>query len=197
MSELIRSFLALEMTEAVKRSLETLVDRLDLPQYHVRWVRQKNMHLTLRFLGEISQEDVHTVSKAAGAAADRNAAFSMVLKGLGSFPASGTPRVVWTGIQDDRPLLRLERHLTRELTKAGWPLPDKAFRPHLTLGRVKSQRGIVELRKIMERDRTVTVGRMLVEHISLIKSVLRPSGPIYTTLGRFVLPKESQGGGSS
>ncbi len=197
MSERIRSFLAVEITEELKGSLAALVARLNLPQFHIRWVRPEKMHLTLRFLGDISREEVKTVSGAARTAAGANQAFFLKPGGLGSFPASGAPHIVWAGIKDEFPLLRLERRLTRELTRSGWPPPDKAFRPHLTLGRVKNRRGIEELRKHLERNRTAALGQMLVDHLSLIKSVLRPSGPIYTTLDRFVLPKEPQGGDCS
>jgi len=197
MSEKTRSFLAVEITEPVRRSLEELVDRLDLPQFHVRWVQPKNMHLTLRFLGEIPGEDLTRVSDAARRAAAGTPTFPICLKGLGTFPLSGLPRIVWAGMEDDRDLLRLEKHLSRELTGIGWPPPDKPFRAHLTLGRVKSGPGIEELKKQVQRNRTAIVGAMTVEALSLVKSELRPSGPLYTVLERFSLLKVPQGGEGS
>ncbi len=197
MSEKIRCFLAVEMTEAVKRSLEELVSRLDLPQFHVRWVRPKNMHLTLRFLGDIPHPEVQAVSGAAREAASGIRAFALRLKGLGTFPSSGNPRIVWVGMEDDRAVMRLERQLTRTLGAIGIPPPDRPFRPHLTLGRVKSRRGIGELIKHLERNRTVDLGGMWAEQISFIRSELRPSGPLYTVLDRHPFQNESREGNHS
>ena len=145
------------------------------------------MHLTLRFLGDTPRQNVPAISGAAREAASGIPAFSSRLQGLGSFPSSGNPRIVWVGMEDDRLLMRLERHLTRTLGVIGLPPPDKPFRPHLTLGRVKSNRGIQELKKHLERNRTEDVGAMTVDQICLIRSELRPSGPLYTVLDRLPL----------
>lgn len=182
MSETIRCFLALEIAGDVRRSLEEIIGRLDLPHFHVRWVSPKNLHLTLRFLGEIPEQAVPGISRAAGEAAAQTRPFAICLKGLGAFPASGNPRVVWVGMEDDRAVLRLERLLTGALEAAGVPPPDRPFRPHLTLGRVKSGRGAAELKKHLERNRALEAGRMTVERMGLIRSRLRPSGPLYTVL---------------
>lgn len=183
----IRSFLAIELSEELKEALEEVRYRLDLPQFHVRWVQPKNMHLTLRFLGEIQEQDVQRASQAASNAAAKGAPFRMAVLGLGAFPSLNSPRVVWVGIDESRPLLRLEKALSQELELAHFPLPDKTFRPHLTLGRVKSQRGKGELKRHLERNQQLSVGQMNVKHFSLIKSELKPSGPVYTQLNRFAL----------
>jgi len=187
MPETIRCFLAVETSEAVRRSLEELVTRLDLPHFHVRWVQPKNMHLTLRFLGDITERDVFEVSRAAHEAVIDVPPFRVRFRGLGTFPPAGNPRVVWMGLEDERPVVRLEREVSRRLSGSGLPSPDKPFRAHLTLGRVKSQRGIQELKKHLERNRAVETEEMAVERISLVRSVLRPSGPLHTVLDRFEL----------
>lgn len=187
MSETTRCFLAMELTEAVQRSLEEVITRLNLPPFDVRWVQPRNMHLTLRFLGEITREEAVHVSGAARKAAAETPPLRVRLRGLGTFPPSGSPRVVWLGLADPGPVVRLERALGRELGRLGRPPPDNPFRAHLTLGRVKSRRGIEELRRHLQRLGAVETDEMTVESIGLIRSVLRPSGPLYTVLERFEL----------
>jgi len=185
MSETIRCFLAVEIAQAVQRSLEEIIRRLDLAHFHVRWVAPKNMHLTLRFFGELPEQVVPAVSRAAREAASETRPFSVRFRGLGTFPASGTPRVVWLGMENDQAVLRLERQLTRALEIAGMPPQDRPFRPHLTLGRVKSSRGAQELRRHLERNRSLEAGTMTADQLCLIRSQLRPSGPLYTSLDRY------------
>ncbi len=183
----LRSFLAIELSDELRSSLDNLRTRLALPQFDVRWVATKNIHMTLRFLGEISEDEIPGISQAASNATAGEASFKVELIGIGSFPSTTSPRVIWAGTEQNSSLIRLEQNLTRELTRAKYPPPDKPFRPHLTLGRVKSSRGKGELKKLLQRNQRVPIGSMVVEHISLIKSELRPSGPIYTILESFSL----------
>jgi len=184
-TEKIRSFLAIELTENLRDSLEALIIKMDSPAFDVRWVRPENVHLTLRFLGEVTGEELLRVSSAAQRTAEQAEPFQMVLFGLGAFPTRGSPRVVWVGVQDPVPVVALERNLSDELERSGWPPPDKPFRAHLTVGRVKSPRGKDRLRRLLEENGEASVGQVRVEHMALIKSELRPAGPIYNTLNRF------------
>lgn len=189
----VRSFLAIELSEGLKQALAALQKQLDLPQYDVRWVSARNVHLTLRFLGEITDEGVEKASQAATAATEKGSPFPILLRGTGAFPSLRSPRVVWVGIDLSEPLLQLEKALSRELKKAHFQSPDKPFRPHLTLGRVKSQRGKGDLRMQLEKNQGITLGRMDVDHFALIKSDLRPSGPVYTPLVQFFLTESGTG----
>ena len=189
----VRSFLAIELSEELKQALASLQKRLDLPQFDVRWVSAGNIHLTLRFLGEITEEAVEKASRAAAAATEKGSPFSILLRGVGAFPSLRSPRVVWGGIDSSEHLLQLEEALNRELSKAHFPPPDKPFRPHLTLGRVKSQRGKGDLRLHLKENQGITLGRMDVDHFALIKSDLRPSGPVYTSLEQFFLTEPGTG----
>jgi 2'-5' RNA ligase len=191
MPDKIRSFLAIELTEGLRRSLAALQRRIDSPEIDVRWVRPENIHLTLRFLGEVSEEELERISRTARNAAEKAVPFRVVLGGLGAFPTARSPRVVWVGVEDPEPLVSFENELTRELARIDWPPPDKAFRPHLTLARVKSSRGKGRLTRLLEGNRSATVGEIQVEHLALIKSELRPTGPIYTALDRFRFSQRS------
>ncbi|MEW6443562.1 MAG: RNA 2',3'-cyclic phosphodiesterase [bacterium] len=181
----IRCFLAISLPEDLRDSLENLRSRLDLPQFDVRWVQASNVHLTLRFLGEIPESDLRRISLAAGRAAEVTESFSFRIEELGAFPTLQSPKVVWVGVQPPEPLTHLERRLSKELDQVQWPPPDKPFRPHLTLGRVKSPRGKTELKKVLEKHQKERVGEALATGIELIRSQLRPSGPIYTNLQHF------------
>lgn len=187
----LRCFVAIGLPEALKKALETLRMRLDLPQFDVRWVEPTNLHLTLRFLGEIPEEDLRAVEEAAARTAHASSAFSVKIQGLGAFPKPEAPRVVWAGVEPAQPVIRLENRLSKELSLFRWPPPDKPFRPHLTLGRVKSSRGLGELRKLVERNREERIGEMDVREILLIRSQLERSGPIYTVLKRFPFPRQT------
>jgi len=182
-----RSFFAVELSRELKEALGTLRDRLDSPRYDVRWVRPGNLHLTLRFLGDMSDQDLETASRAASRAAAQGSPFSLVFRGLGAFPSPGSARIVWVGIEDCPLLVQLESRLSQQLRQAGFPPPDKPFKAHLTLGRVKSPQGREDLRHELERHRDLLLGRQEVPGFSLIKSDLRPSGPVYSALNRFTL----------
>ena len=187
MSKKIRSFLAIELNENLYRSLEDLIGKLRSTRYDVRWVAPRNIHLTIRFFGEISSHDIGVISTAATRAVSTTAPFEINITGLGAFPSLRSPRVIWAGIEKPEPLMALEEMITAELKGIDWPPPDKPFRPHITLGRVKSSRGKLDLFEILKKYNAVNPGRLLVDHISLIKSDLRPSGPVYSPLNRYCL----------
>lgn len=189
MSERIRSFFAVELTEGLRDSLGGIRDRLASDRYDVRWVNTGNLHLTLRFLGEVTQEEIQRLTRAAQGAAAQLAPFEVTVGGLGTFPSRGSPRVIWVGFTPAAPLTELERVLTRELEQVPWPPPDKPFRPHLTLGRVKSGRGRENLRGALADHRDAVAGCLRVERFALVRSDLRPAGPLYTTLGQFALSR--------
>ena len=183
----IRSFIAIELSDALKQALDALRKRLDSPRYDVRWVAARNIHLTLRFLGEISTDEVQAAAQAAARAAALTKPFRISLRGLGAFPSSGSPRVVWVGVEDCPSLQLLAEDLSRELLEARFPPPDHAFRPHLTLGRVKSPKGKEELKRELQQNQGVSLGQQDVAEFLLIRSELRPAGPVYTPLNRFSL----------
>ena len=183
----IRSFFAVELSNELKQAVDALQRMLDSPRYNVRWVQPGNVHLTLRFLGEITEEELEAASGAAARAAAKGAPFRISLRGLGAFPSPGSPRIVWAGIEQCDPLRQLEGDLTRELREARFPPPDKPFSPHLTLGRVKRPPGKEDLRRQLQRHQELVLGQQEVQEFSLIRSDLRSAGPVYEALTRFTL----------
>lgn len=184
----IRSFLAIELPSAIAKGIERV--QYDLKQSHadVRWVESNRIHLTLKFFGDIEEEACDGIMDAVGKAATDVKSFTLTIKGLGGFPRWKNPRVVWLGVEDGNGVLKpLYGAIEQYLGKIGYPREEREFKPHLTLGRVRSPKGKPELLKRMEGFLHVELGEFRVERLVLFKSDLRPTGPVYTELRALIL----------
>ncbi len=146
----------------------------------LRVVAPENLHVTLKFLGEIREDQVHEVTQAMDRALKGFTSFEARLRGLGAFPGMGYIRVIWVGIVNEE-LVKMQRALDAELAKLGFPR-EKKFHPHLTLARVKSRRGLDRVRGYLAEHADKDYGEALVDRVELKKSVLTPRGPIYSSL---------------
>ena len=140
-----RTFICLDLPETIRVQAEALQRRLAGLGDKIRWVNPRNLHLTLRFLGEISRSQVETVCLAVRCAAARVDVFPIHLSGTGCFPSPRRPRVFWIGVADASPLVRLFETIEEELVSAGFPREARPFSPHLTLGRVRNDRSNARL----------------------------------------------------
>lgn len=148
----------------------------------LRLVAPENLHLTLKFLGEIREELKPSISDAVEEAFKEFEPFEASLKGLGAFPSLNYMRVLWVGVDRNRDrLIDMQRSLESELGKLGFQR-DRKFHPHLTIARIKSKQGREELRDFITRHKNTDYGVVRVEEVELKQSVLTPKGPIYTTL---------------
>jgi 2'-5' RNA ligase len=173
----MRCFVAVDMsTPSVRRCLEALRD-LGAP---LRVVAPENLHVTLKFLGEIRDAQVSEVIEAMDKALEGSAPFEARLRGLGVFPSTRNMRVIWVGVINDE-MVRMQRSLDAELARLGFPR-EKRFHPHLTLARVKSRRGLEKVREFLAQHADEDYGRVMVDRVELKKSVLTPKGPIYSCL---------------
>ncbi len=179
----MRAFIALELSPQLRESLSSLMKDLKGPRgIKGKWVPPENIHLTLRFLGEIREEQVEAIGKLIEDVARDSKPFSLSLEGLGAFPSSFRPRVLWVGVKKGLELLeKMYNQLEEGLFKLGFPPNDKAFKPHLTLARFKNpdlevRRRVHAACKEME-DRPW--GEMEVKSIILYESVLSPQGARY------------------
>lgn len=142
------------------------------------------MHLTLKFLGDVDARDVGavdaTISRVAGAAQPTHGR----LRDLGSFPHLRRPRVLWIGVQADSPALsELHDRLQSALAEIGFPREHRGFRPHVTLGRVRSNRRLPELSAAFEKQRGFAAGSFPIDALTLFESELRRDGARYHALG--------------
>jgi 2'-5' RNA ligase len=180
---LIRSFLAIEIPRLIQKKIEEVQEDLQLSEADIRWVNPEKIHLTLKFFGNIEESRIEPIVKSIERPIQSSAPFSLKVRGLGAFPHLKNPRVIWVGLVDGNEVLAyFQKQLEEELEKIGFEPEERAFHPHLTLGRMKSSKGKAELVGRMERYKEEEFGDFKVERIILFKSDLRPTGPIYTPL---------------
>ena len=188
MPDTIRSFIAIALTREAKAALARLQERLQrTPAGDVaRWVRHEDIHLTLKFLGDIPASQVQPIAEALQGACAEHEAFEITLAGLGCFPHDRDPRVVWVGIEEGAgPLVGLQESIEAAMAALGHPPESRPFHPHLTLARVKRGVGRGEAAALGRTLQSIAVGdlaRVPVQAVYLLRSDLRPSGPIYTPL---------------
>lgn len=185
---MIRSFLAVELPEAIRKRIEEIQADLRSSNSDVRWVRPEKIHLTLKFFGNIEESRVDTIIKSIEPLVSGTPHFSLEVQGMGAFPNIRNPRVIWMGLIDEKQvLIPLQKQMESALEMIGFQVEDRPFRPHLTLGRVNSGRGKNELIGKIERYKEERFGDLEVRRLILFKSDLRPTGPIYTPLGEVKL----------
>ena len=180
---MIRSFLAIELPEVIRKKIEEVQKDLKLSHADVRWVNPENIHLTLKFFGNIDESRIDPIVKSLEGPIQTTSPFSLSIRGMGSFPHFKKPRVLWMGLEKGKEVLTaLQKGVDGELKKIGFEPEERDFQPHLTLGRAKSDQGRGELIGRMEKYQEEEFGNFRVERLVLFKSELRPSGPIYTVL---------------
>jgi len=180
---LIRSFLAIEIPRAIQKKMEEVEGDLRSSHADVRWMNPEKIHLTLKFFGNIDESKIDLIVRSMEEPIRTLSAFSLKVLGVGAFPHLKNPRVIWMGLADGKEvLISFQKKVETEFEKIGFASEEKPFHPHLTLGRVKSNRGRDELVSRMEKHREEEFGDFQVERVVLFKSDLRPLGPIYTAL---------------
>jgi len=183
----LRLFVAVELPASVRRALGELARDLARCRADVKWVEEENFHLTLKFLGEVDQARLPEVQEALARAARGAKPFSFEATGTGAFPSPGRPRVIWVGVgRGAEELGSLAARVDAELARVGFAAEARPFSPHLTLGRVRSPRGVGDLVRALEQAcfpaREVPVGEIV-----LFQSVLGRAGPVYTPVARYRL----------
>ncbi len=175
-----RIFIAVPLHPPLLAAIGDLEHRLEAAGIRLRWIRPENLHLTLRFLGEISEEQVSQVRLAAREAVAGFDAFPVVLAGVGAFPNPHRPQVVWVGVREGAERLRaLAERLDDRLALQDFPREPRAFRAHLTLARVREQRLGPDPGRAMALFEGEEVGRQQVNSLLVVESLLRPQGPFY------------------
>jgi 2'-5' RNA ligase len=180
---LIRSFLAIEIPRAIQEKIEEVQKDLRSSYADVRWVNPEKIHLTLKFFGSIEESRIEPIVKSIEGPVLNISSFSIKGRGVGAFPNLKNPRVIWMGLVDGKEvLIHFQKQLEEELKKIEFEPEERAFHPHLTLGRMRSSKGREELIGRIEKHQEEEFGVFQVEKVVLFKSDLRPTGPIYTSL---------------
>jgi 2'-5' RNA ligase len=186
--ESIRAFVAIGLGEELKRTLLAVQRQLQAAPAAriVRWVAPENMHLTLKFLGDVETTRVPTCTTALHQSATGLAPFRLMARGLGCFPSTSRPNVIWVGLHGEATrAMELARRIEEAFATLGFPREARPFSPHLTLGRIKrearpSDRAVIGT--VVQEFPISDLGIILADAVHFIKSDLRPAGPIYTTL---------------
>jgi len=184
----MRTFVAIDLDPALKERVSLLVQKLSRGHPNVKWIDRDGMHLTLKFLGEIGEAQAEEVKDALRTVTARHHPFELGLKGTGTFPpGSRNPRVLWAGFESREELAALQADIEEELSKKGFPREERPFRPHLTLGRVRSSRDIQKTIRELEGWAEFEFGYMGAKTVTFFESTLTPEGARYTALGEFPL----------
>ena len=179
----MRTFIAFDLTEETKQGLTSLQSELKKSQADVKWVEPKNIHLTLKFLGEISEQQVDQVREVLNKISSHFKPYEITLSGVGAFPKLEHPRVVWVGIDSGKnETKRIAGVLSAELEKVGFQKEDREFKSHLTIGRVRGSKNKDTLKSTIQSISFAPQSKIPVNHITLYQSTLTPQGPIYTPL---------------
>ncbi len=178
----LRTFLAVPLSDDIRQRLVALQERLAGAVDSVRWVEEENLHVTMFFLGDVDAEEIPAVCRAAQGATSEMPAFPVGLKGLGCFPHTRRPRIVWAGVgRGAAELKELYEGLSRHLEPLGFRREDRPFTPHVTLGRVK---GDLTLAGVLETHGDFEAGEMVAEEVHVCSSELTRQGSRYQVLGR-------------
>ncbi|MGI6128710.1 MAG: RNA 2',3'-cyclic phosphodiesterase [bacterium] len=178
----MRLFLAAPLPPGIRTQLTAWQDLLAQSVDNAKWVKGENLHLTLKFLGEVNPAKIQVLTTATAAALGEFSQFTFNISGIGVFPYLQRARILWAGVKDDkRCLQRLQRDLEQCLVKLGFPCETKPFTPHLTLGRLRRPTP-VSLPIVPEIQEAVKV-----DSVVLYESILTPSGPQYRPLSTFNL----------
>jgi len=192
-TQTIRSFIAIPLPQTVQLTIADWLDDLQKRQRHgVRWVDAAKMHLTIKFLGDVSVNDIPAIQKEMQLAAAECSAFSFDLKGLGAFPGVYKPRVIWVGVVAPPALQQLHHHLVKRLAAIGFPAEERKFSPHLTLGRISrhaSEKDISGVSAILKQPPKIALPGIPVDSLHLYRSDLHPDGSVYTLLEHAPLKK--------
>ncbi|MBI5367975.1 MAG: RNA 2',3'-cyclic phosphodiesterase [Planctomycetes bacterium] len=195
MPPLIRAFVAAELSAAVRAELAAALAELRRAEPGVKWTAPENLHLTLKFLGELPAEILERAHAAVALAAASCPPLELTVRGVGAFPPRGAPRVLWVGCADRPPALGAAvLDLETRLDLVGIPREARDFAAHVTLGRVKTVRRPDRLRAALAPFAGALFGVSPVADWTLFSSRLLPTGPVYTALARF--PLGATGAGS-
>lgn len=188
----IRAFIAIEISEEIRGHLERIETDLKrmVANQAVRWVPVANIHLTLKFLGDVSLNNLDLLKDALHSEVIGHRKFNISVGGIGAFPKIRNPRVVWVGVEGPEALLTLQRGIENQMDRLGYEPDQRNFSAHLTLGRVSRSARPEDIRSVsqsLEKYKVGFIGITPVDEVHLIRSDLQPDGAVYTSLMKVAL----------
>lgn len=184
----MRTFIAIEIPEEVKLQIVEVQRGLKSSNVDASWPRPEGIHLTLKFLGEVPESKIPEIMSGLRTTAQGTGALRLEVAGIGTFPNTKTARVVWVGLSGDiEKLSGLQDSVEKAMTGIGFERENRKFTPHLTLGRIKYIRSRDAWLKALDGIKDIKLSGFDVSSVSLMKSELKPSGAVYTEVGRVEL----------
>jgi 2'-5' RNA ligase len=180
----VRLFVALEIPAAVRENLAALLKKLRELSRQPRWVRSENLHVTLKFFGEVAPEKLGAIRSALSSVRS-DSPVALKFRGLGFFPNEKRPRVFWAGMDSTPNLKILAADIDGAAERLGIPREERPFSPHLTLARFQPPGLPEHLRSAIQENLADEFGSLQTKQFDLIESKLKPSGAEYTTLESF------------
>ncbi len=190
----IRTFIAVEISPSVKARAGDLIDKLRVAAAEINWVRPQQMHLTLKFLGDVSDTETPDICRVVDEVAASFEPFEITCRRVGAFPNLRDARTLWIGIEDGaEELQRLQAEIENALkAKLGYGKEQRGFHPHLTIGRVKRELpgGRGELTQLLEKHANFDADLSIIDEVVTFASFLGRSGPTHDALGRSELGRK-------
>jgi 2'-5' RNA ligase len=182
----LRTFIAVGLDKPIRDRLLALQETLARAESEVKWVERENLHVTLLFLGEVTDRDIPAVCQAVGDCCKEQASFTLSVETAGCFPNPRRPRTLWAGVgEGTQELVALHDALEPPLLDLGcYRREERQYTPHITLGRVRSERPDERLAMALAKQTGWRGGSMVVRDVLVMSSELRPQGPEYTLLSR-------------
>ena len=183
-----RTFIAIELPTNVRAQIARHIQglRQQIPDVRASWVREENLHLTLKFLGDVPVDDIQKLSTAAASAAAVIDPFAFSIVGCGTFPPHGQPKILWIGIEDEQPVIHLQQRLENECAGLGFAREPRQFHPHLTIARVRSPKESRQLAQL-HKDATFPSQLVSVSDVVIFRSELSSKGSKHTATSRHPL----------
>jgi len=183
----LRAFIAIDLPIEVRQNLAKVMHKLQrqLEGYPVRWVTPGNIHLTLKFLGDVSEHNLSVLTHLLEGEVQTHPPFEFSVGQVGAFPDVRRPRVIWVGVEAPDELFSLQRGIDQAMAKLGYAHERRTYQPHLTLGRVARNASGAEVRAIghyIQKAHVGFLGSVRATEVHLYRSDLEPTGPAYTRL---------------
>jgi len=190
----VRAFVALELDNRIQIRLGEIQEKLKKSGVNIRWVKPENIHLTMKFLGQITSGQIEQIKRALEETAETKKPFFIGLGKLGTFPKPEHPKVIWAGIKEGcKETIQFDKELEARLQTLGFTPEAREFRPHLTLGRIRlphqDKKSLRRLKEIILflNSQTAKPLKTLAAQVTLFQSTLTPEGSAYTPLHKVFL----------
>jgi 2'-5' RNA ligase len=190
----IRAFIAIDLSPDIQQRLDEVLQnyKSQLPNIPIRWVAASNIHLTLKFLGDVSLSNLNLLTEMIQKEISTHHQFDISVGSSGAFPNIRQPRVVWVGVEAPAELASIQNGIEVTTSRLGYSREERAFSPHLTLGRVSrnaTSQDVKAISKALEATRVGFLGVTCVEKVNLYRSDLHPTGAVYTQIFSSTLMK--------